>query len=90
LKDLAGPFSQDGHGADHGRADRQQRRRGHHLGERIIDVLNDVGADDDERVLALLSVPEFTIAVVECPACQKQMIKALRQAIPDMLRNSPS
>jgi hypothetical protein len=44
---------------------------GHHLGERIIDVLNDVGAEDDERVLALLSVLEFTIAVVECPGCQK-------------------
>jgi hypothetical protein len=41
-------------------------------------------------VLALLSVLEFTIAVVECPGCQNHMIKALRQAIPDLLRNIPS
>jgi hypothetical protein len=47
------------------------------------------GADNDERVLALLSVLEFTIAVVECRGCRKQMIKAPRRAIPEMLRNIP-
>lgn len=28
--------------------------------------------DDDERVLALLNVLEFTIAVAECPGCQNR------------------
>ena len=57
------------------------------LGVRIIDVMDEEGAGADERVLALLNVLEFTIAAVECPGCRKQMVKALRQAIPAMLRN---
>jgi hypothetical protein len=51
--------------------------------------MDDEGADDDERILALLDVLEFMIAAVECPGCRKQMVKALRQAIPAMLRNIP-
>ena len=57
------------------------------LGVRIVDVMDEEGAGADERVLALLNVLEFTIAAVECPGCRKQMVKALRQAIPAMLRN---
>ena len=60
------------------------------LGVRIIDVMDEEGAGADERVLALLNVLEFTIAAVECPSCRKQMVKALRQAIPAMLRNIPT
>ena len=59
------------------------------LGVCIIDVMDDEGAGADERVLALLNVLEFTIAAVECAGCRKQMVKALRQAIPAMLRNIP-
>ena len=59
------------------------------LGVRIIDVMDEEGAGADERVLALLNVLEFTIAAVECPGCRKQMVKALRQAIPAMLRSIP-
>ena len=59
------------------------------LAERIIDPMDGEAASDDERILALLNVLEYTIAALECPDCRRQMVNALRKAIPEMLRNIP-